>query len=359
MDGWIAAADAATGSGASAAAAAAPVHEWKDIRAYCKKHPQKSVMNNYAHKYLRWSFEDPFGVPCIPGGGRILNFDLTRDTFRIFIAHHQENGPAYWFDSSCEEQPWSWRHLLVTLPQLWQSPVVSLRFVAIPGTTDHKRMVNEWEKFEPGVRPPVWNFVVGLQDGTMWRLRPRYRGNKVDIQKWDGEPITSPVPAKGAGKSDGPGTQAHYGPDHGQMYYETGLDPTLGGHRANHLAAKGKAKAAPAAAGSVQPSSASAPAVGSQQAPVVSAPVAAGRFRFFQVHLHQLSEVSSHTQFLQQQTEVSSLQQQMAVSSHTSLLLGGHPRLRGDGSRVGTTIRSRVGTRVGSRVGTSSCSENA
>ena len=280
MDGWIAAADAATGSGASAAAAAAPVHEWKDIMAYCKKHPQKMVMNNYAHKYLRWSCEHPFGVPCIPGGGRILNFDLTRDTFRIFIAHHQENGPANWFDSSCEEQPWSWRHLLVTIPQLWQSPVVSLRFVAIPGTTDHKRMVNEWEKFEPGVRPPVWNFVVGLQDGTMWRLRPRFRGNKVDIRKWDGEPIISPVPAKGAGKLDGPGTQAHYGPDHGQMYYETGLDPTLGGHRANHLAGKGKAKAAPAAAGSVQPSSASAPAVGSQQAPVVSAPVAAGRFRF-------------------------------------------------------------------------------
>ena len=45
MDG-NAAADAATVSGADAAAAAAPVHEWKDIYAYCKNHPQERGKNH-------------------------------------------------------------------------------------------------------------------------------------------------------------------------------------------------------------------------------------------------------------------------------------------------------------------------
>ena len=107
-------ADAATVSGASAAADAAPIHEWRDIYKYCKGHSQRNVMNNYALKYFRWSYEDPAGVPSIPGEGRI--FDLTQDTFPVYIARHEEKGPKYWFGESCgPEQPWSWRHLLGSL----------------------------------------------------------------------------------------------------------------------------------------------------------------------------------------------------------------------------------------------------
>ena len=290
MDGH-AAADAAAVSGASAAAATAPVYEWRDITCYCKNHPQKRDMNDYALKYYRWCFEDPAGVPCIRGCGvsyRYMDFDLSLDTWPIFIAHHQEDGPAYWFDDSCEEQPWSWRHLFGSLTQgpaelwqtrkLFQSPVVRLSFVAIPDTIDQDRMFNEWEVFEPGVLPPVWDFVVGLQDGTMWRLHPRSRGNEVDIALCDGRHFFAPAPAKGAGKLDEPGTnqcitQAHYTPDHGQMHQETGLALAPDQQCANHLTA-------PAVAGFVQLANASAPAVVSQKIPFLAAPVAAGNVQF-------------------------------------------------------------------------------
>ena len=71
-----AAAGAASFPGASAAAAAAPVYTWKDIRAYCAKHKQDNTLNNYALKYYRYSFENPPGVPSVPG----TDLDLTKDT---------------------------------------------------------------------------------------------------------------------------------------------------------------------------------------------------------------------------------------------------------------------------------------
>ena len=126
MDG-NAAADAATVTGACAAAATAPVHEWDNISRYCNKHKQKKVMNDYALRYFRWCCEDPVGVPCIRSDGmswRFWDFDLSQDTCSIIIAHYQEEGNVHWFDDACEEQPWSWRHLLDSvrvLPQDFSS----------------------------------------------------------------------------------------------------------------------------------------------------------------------------------------------------------------------------------------------
>ena len=285
MDG-NAAADAATVSGASAAAATAPVHEWSDIIRYCKNHPQKSDMNDYALKYFRWALEDPAGVPCICFDGiswRFLDFDLSLDTCPIIIAHHQEERTVYWFDDACEEQPWSWRHLLdaVSLPpkewwavrSLWQSPVVRLSLVAIPGEVDKDRL--ERQVFEPGVLPPVWNFVVGLQDGTLWRLHPRSRGNKIDIVKCDGRVYTfAPLPAMVHEKLDDPGRNqcdmhVRRTPDHGQMQQESGMAPAPDQQCAKHFTA-------PAVAGFIQRRNTSAPMFPSLQCPVLVAPVAAG-----------------------------------------------------------------------------------
>ena len=281
MDGH-AAADAAAVSGASAAAATAPVYEWRDITCYCKKHPQKRDMNDYALKYFRWCFEDPAGVPCIRGCGvsyRYMDFDLSLDTWPIFIAHHQEEGTVYWFDDACEEQPWSWRHLLDSvrvLPQnffkfrsLWQSPVVGLSLVAIPGEVDKDRL--ERQVFEPGVLPPVWNFVVELKDGTFWRLHPRSRGNKIDIVECHARVYKFAMVHE---KLDDPGRNqcdmhVQSTPDHGQMQQESGMAPAPDQQCAKHFTA-------PAVAGFIQRRNTSAPMFPSLQCPVLVAPVAAG-----------------------------------------------------------------------------------
>ena len=79
--------------------------------------------------------------------------------------------------------PCVFSHRFFKFRSLWQSPVVGLSLVAIPGEVDKDRL--ERQVFEPGVLPPVWNFVVELKDGTFWRLHPRSRGNKVDIAQCD------------------------------------------------------------------------------------------------------------------------------------------------------------------------------
>ena len=48
--------------------------------------------------------------------------------------------------------------------------------------------------FEPGVEPPVWDFVARMAGGSTWRLHPRLRGWEVDISKWD---VGIPSPAAG------------------------------------------------------------------------------------------------------------------------------------------------------------------
>ena len=57
---------------------------------------------------------------------RGTEFDLREDTFTIYVAHHDAKGPNYRFDATCEQQPWSWRHLLGSLSkgprELWESP---------------------------------------------------------------------------------------------------------------------------------------------------------------------------------------------------------------------------------------------
>ena len=251
---------AATTSAAPAAAGAACVVEWADIWKYCAEHQQANVMNNYALKYYRWSYEDPAGVPSIPGEG--VEFDLSIDECMIYPPVHAAKGAKYWFEGSVQ-QPWSWRHLLGSLrkapSELFASPVVSLRFAPIPSTVDHHRLHNEGDQFGAGVLPPVWDFIVGLQDGTQWRVHPRYRGNKVDIAKWDGAPFQSPIPKAGPGMSDGPGTyrfitESHYGPEAGRYAHELGADPRADHFRALHLAQKRSAKA-PAAAGTAAVSS--------------------------------------------------------------------------------------------------------
>ena len=279
---------AAAAAPSPAPAAAATVIEWADILAYCKEHQQSNAMNNYALKYYRWSYEDPAGVPSIPGEG--VEFDLTQAKCFIYAPRHEEKGTKYWFDNSCgETQPWSWRHLQGSLrkgpKELFASPVVSLRFVPIPGTCDHHRLANDRASFGAGVLPPIWDFVVGLQDGTLWRVHPRYRGGKVDIAKWDGANFDSLIPKAGPGMSDGKGTyqhitKSHYGPDVGQYYHEPGVDPRADHFRSLHLAQK-KGAAVPAAAGtgaassSQPPASASASAAGGTPAASSSQPPAA------------------------------------------------------------------------------------
>ena len=98
-----AAAGAASFPGATAAAAAAPVYTWEDIRAYCRKHQQDNTLNNFALKYFRYSFEDHPGVSKNAMLG--TDFDLREDTLPIYVAHHEEKGPKYWFDGTCEQQP--------------------------------------------------------------------------------------------------------------------------------------------------------------------------------------------------------------------------------------------------------------
>ena len=262
-----AAAAAAPPAGPSAAVGTAKVFEWKDIWEYCKQNKQPNSMNNMALKYYRWCYEDPAGEPT----ERRVELDLQYDTHEIYLACHAEKGSQFWFDPTCDKQPWSWRHLfgaLRTAPEeFYSSGVVSLSVVAIPKTCDHHRLHNQRSDFQPGVRPPVWDFVAGMADGSEWRLHPRFQRGKVDIAKWDGGAFDSPIPAAGPGNSDGPGTykritEAHYGPEAGRMYYEVGVDPKRDEHRSRHLAAKKAAKdkaAASAVAGTGAASSTSAP----------------------------------------------------------------------------------------------------
>ena len=156
---------------------------------------------------------------------------------------------------------------------LWQSPVVRLSLVAIPGEVDKDRF--ERQVFEPGVLPPVWNFVVGLQDGTLWRLHPRARGNKIDIVKCDGRVYKfAPLPAMVHEKLDDPGRNqcdmhVQSTPDHGQMQQESGMAPAPDQQCAKHFTA-------PAVAGCIRRSNTSAQMFPSLQCPVLVAPVAAG-----------------------------------------------------------------------------------
>ena len=257
---------------AAAAAATGFVVQWEDIWEYCRVHRQPNVRNNDALKYFRWAYEDPVGVPSNPG----VAFDLSIDEHQIYIPHHADKGTAFWFDQDCEQQPWSWRHLLGSLTkapkELYASAVVELRIVPIPETCDHHRLANHPGAFPKGVRPPVWDFVVKLQDGTQWRLHPRHQRGKVDISRWDGGAFHSPIPKKGPGLSDGPGTYrritgAHYGPDVAAYKHEPGLDPKADHYRSLRLQQQKASRASAAAGQGAASSRSAAPPAGPQPSP--------------------------------------------------------------------------------------------
>ena len=76
-----------------------------------------------------------------------------------------------------------------------------------PDSYDHRRAHVSRKPGGSGDKPPIWDWLVVNADGRGWLLHPRWTKRKWEITPLeDAAALLGTVPAKGVGRSDGPGT---------------------------------------------------------------------------------------------------------------------------------------------------------
>ena len=165
---------------------------------------QPKHRHNESLKHHRDLAETPAGVP----NGIAINIRLADGVTMIRKVIHG-HGQQFTFSAN-EHVPWCWPQMLTMLGdqkgrQVVGSGVVSLTLYERPGSYDHHRA---YAGQSGGVKPPVWDWLVLNADGKGWLLHPRWGKNaKCDITTLEGAAaLPGIVPAKGVGRSDGPGT---------------------------------------------------------------------------------------------------------------------------------------------------------
>ena len=132
------------------------------------------------------------------------------------------SGMAYWIDESKERQ-WSSLEMVAQLQDADMVKVVqgidgrssglvgcciSQRPKSYDHKTHHKLRVLGYE--QPHEKLAIWDFELMRDDGTGIRLHPSWKGTKVETFHMEGHAIEVQPPAKGLGRSEGPGTYARY-----------------------------------------------------------------------------------------------------------------------------------------------------
>ena len=134
-------------------------------------------------------------------------------------------GMDYSFDESKTWQ-WSWWEMVAMLDHGSREYVVGLdrsgglvacRFEPRPNSYDHKR--HHAGQGTPDTKMRIWDFVLIRKDGSGVRLHPAWKTTKVESFAVEGHEEEVPIPSKGLGKSDGPGTY--------RAYKDIGSDRTL------------------------------------------------------------------------------------------------------------------------------------
>ena len=139
----------------------------------------------------------------------------------IYKIFHDKVGSGYVFDYRPSSlMHWSWHQMVAQLdtrsmkivvdgPTGRSGGLIGCSLVPRPGSYDHIRCS---KMSEPRRRLPIWEFVLRRADGSAVRMKPRWGETKIGCQEgrgpWQDEEI--PLPKKGVGQSDGPGTYRYY-----------------------------------------------------------------------------------------------------------------------------------------------------
>ena len=133
---------------------------------------------------------------------------------------HDKKGPNYTFDATVTTR-WWWQEMIAQLdgesmehvvrgPEGRSGGLVGCSFSARRNSYDHKRAHAIVAAGGKAQKQLTWDFVVHRADGTGIRLHPSWSSPKVESFDIAGHDSPIAVPAKGSGKSDGPGTFQHY-----------------------------------------------------------------------------------------------------------------------------------------------------
>ncbi len=148
-----------------------------------------------------------------------LTFPIVGQTaVAVNLIQHDAKGPG--FEVTDEIGSWSWKDLIAALPKTTQDRIVGTGITGVsvkrrgPKSYDHafaavaasKGWTWPGSDKEP---PPIVDFAFYRSDGSIILVHPRKKRGQVDIIVEAGVPVTE-TPAKGWGKSDGPGTFRYF-----------------------------------------------------------------------------------------------------------------------------------------------------
>ena len=141
-----------------------------------------------------------------------VHIPLTSPTVLVRKCTHGR-GEQFIFEAHAPLVPWNWAQMLVRLGPKGQEIVGSglsgLALYQRPNSYDHHRANAIVKNGGTVAGPlPIWDFLVTNADGRQWLLHPRWAPKaKCDIISLaDAGALLGTIPAKGLGRSDGPGT---------------------------------------------------------------------------------------------------------------------------------------------------------